>query len=178
MPSPLFRITIVKAYNNIEWSNDWLTIDATMADAATRAAQLVTFERNLHLTVVNFLYYRVSTTLIGDRSFRHTGINAPGLRGASGEPLPLYCTVRMDMPTADSDPARKYFRLPVQETEQSTALLLGTTVTALQNIVQTHLITSGAISGIVTSKGNPVTGATIAALVQMRQLRRKKRPAV
>src|SRR5215207_8329025 len=170
MPTPSYRITVVKSYLGKTWSNDYLTIDATMTDAATRAVQLVEFERRLHTTLVTFDYYRVSTTIVGDRSFRHVAINQPGLRAGSTDSLPLYCTARLDMPTADSDPARKYYRLPVQEGEQASGTMTAATVTTLQGIVQTYFIATGAISMVVTSRGNPVTTAQMSNTVQMRQM--------
>lgn len=177
MPQPLWRIETVKQLGLEVWSNDWLTDDATIENAQDLAAVLQTFERNIHMAVVTFLYIRVSSYIPGDRTFRHLETNLPGLI-TTGEYLPLFNTVRMNLGTANSDPGRKYFRCPINESNTGNGAILPAYITTLNTAINTHLITTNALTHLVTPKGNRVTNATIYPFVQMRQLHRRRRKKI
>lgn len=177
MGTPRWRIQIQKAVVGEEWSNEYLTDDLLLDDAQDLSSQLLTFERNVHLTNVNFVYVRISSYIPGDRTFRHININQPGLL-TTGDFMPLFNTARMDMGTSDSDPARKYYRLPVLETNQASGVFTPAFITTFTTQITNHLVTPGVFAHIVTTAGNTVTGATLHPLVQMRQLHRRKRKKV
>lgn len=177
MPEPLWRIETVKQLNNEVWSNDWLTDDATIDDAQDLAAILQTFERNIHMSAVQFTYIRVSSYIPGDRTFRNLQTNLPGLNDTL-DYLPLFNTVRLNLQTADSDPGRKYFRCPVPELQQTNGVLVPSYITFLSTQVATYLVAENALEHLVTPKGNRVTSATIFPNVQMRQLHRRRKKKV
>lgn len=172
-----FRIQIAKTLPEYHWSNEYLCTEETVEDAQDVANELLTFERHIHMAAVQFAYIRVSTTLVGDRFFRHLAVNLPGL-GFTVEYLPLYCTARMDMPTADSDPCRKYYRLPVAESDQQNGIMAAARVTDLNNLIATYLVTPGVLAHIFTPRGNPVISASFSNIVQMRQQHRHKKKKV
>lgn len=175
MGNPRYRIQIQKEGFNENWSNDYLTDDATLDDAQDLAALLLTWEQQIHDTTVNFSYIRISTYLPDDRIFRHLDINQPGLVTPIDH-LPLYCTVRMDMGVSSSDPARKYYRTPLHEADQANGVLQSTFLTGMASLINTYLVVPTVLGHIVTNAGHTVISASINPLVQMRQLHRRKRP--
>jgi hypothetical protein len=176
MALPNFRVSIVKSLNNEVWSNDYLLNVADIGAAESKALDIKEFERQMHYSTVHFDYMRISTTSVGDRIFRHTVLNSFGIIDATGNDfLPLYCCMRLDLKTADSDPARKYYRLPVTEGHQSAGIFTSAALTAFTTKVTTYFIATSAYLGIVTSKGHAVIDASISDKVQMRQLSRRRR---
>lgn len=177
MALPLWRIEIVKQLQSEQWSNDYLTDDATMDDAQDLAQILLTWERNLHMSVVTFVYMRVSSYVPGDRTFRHINVNAQGL-AVPGDYIPLFNTMRVDFSTSDSDPGRKYYRVPVGEATQTNGTFTTDIVTQVDIQILNFLVTTNALEHLVTPKGNRITGATVYPRVQIRQLHRRNKKKV
>lgn len=177
MPEPLWRIETVKQLGSETWSNDWLTDDATMEDAQDLAALIQTFERNIHMSVVQFTYIRVSSYIPGDRTFRNLQTNVPGLNDTL-DYLPLFNTVRLSLSTSASDPGRKYFRCPIPEIQQANGVLVPSYITFLNTQVLNFLVGPAVLEHLVTPKGNRITSATIFPNVQMRQLHRRRKKKV
>lgn len=177
MTAPIWRIEIVKSQAAEQWANDYLTDAATIEDAQDLSALLLTFEQQLHTTGINFDYIRVSSYIAEDRVFRHLAINEPGVQ-ASGDSLPLYCTARLDMGTFSSDPARKYFRLPIAEGWQTNGVFAGAVLTMWAATVATYLVATDALGQVVTNAGHNCLTASFNPRVQMRQLHRHKRKKV
>lgn len=174
------RVEIRKNLGAANWSNDYLIQATDMDDAVATANALVTMERHLHYDNILFVFVRVSQNNPLTRVFRHIGLNVYGLQSLGGaEYLPLFCTVRVDFTTDNSDPSRKYYRMPVMEAWQSNGVISGTQVTALNALLTTYFLGSVAGDNIYTPKGNLVTGAAVYPNVQMRQQHRrhKKKPA-
>lgn len=179
MALPTHRLDIFKRLGAEEWANSWLLNAASMDAAQEVAEAIVSFEQHIHSTTVTLAYYRLSTTTVGDRTFRHVPLNLAGLSDLGGvDGLPLFNTLRVDLSTLDSDPCRKYFRIPLTESMQANGLLSPTTVSNFQATITTYLLNTVAIDNIVSNKGNVATGATVYPFVQMRQLKRKKRKKV
>lgn len=177
MAAPIWRIQINKEGMGEAWANDYLTADATIEDAQDLAALLLTWEQNIHQSNINFAYIRISSFLTGDRFFRHLTVNQPGLL-APADALPLFNTMRVDLGTANSDPARKYYRCPVEEVNQTNGLFNGAFLLAMAGLITTYLVTPGVLPHIVTNSGNPVDRATVQPMVQMRQLHRRRKKKV
>lgn len=174
MALPTHRVSIFKKLGAEEWSNDWLLNVLDMDQANDVADALLEFERRMHQGDVAFTYMRISTTVKADRIFRHVPLNLMGYGGISGaDGLPLFNTLRLDLSTLDSDPARKYFRLPLVEGNVANMKHSDSVMTVYNGIVTTYLLNTIALDNIVTSKGNVVTGASVHPFVQMRQLKRR-----
>lgn len=179
MGVPTHRIEIRKELNGEDWSNDYLVEAIDMNTAAAFGVDTIEFERQLHAPQVNFVYMRVSTWAKFDRTFRHVSINLPGLgMSALTERLPLYNTLRMDLMTVDSDPCRKYFRVPIHESMQSNGVLEPATIAAWQGYLAAWIAGFDPDFHVVSGAGNNVVGGTVYPLVQMRQLHRHRRPIV
>lgn len=177
MAAPVWRIQIQKSMLAEQWSNDYLTDDVLLNDAQDLASGLLAFEQNIHSSNVNFDFVRISSYVPLDRTFRHITINEPGDL-AVADHLPLYNTMRMDMGTTDSDPARKYYRCPVQEGWQASGVFTPTWLSGMAIEITNGLVTPGLLSHIVTTAGNTVVSAEIHPQVQMRQLHRRRRRPV
>lgn len=174
MPLPNFRVQIDKSIGAQHWSNDYLLTTTDLIAAEGFGVILMAMERSIHGSVVNFNYVRTSTTLKGDRSFNHNPINLTGQIDYSGfEYLPLFNTVRVDLGTAGSDPARKYFRIPVLEVNQSNGQLTTAIMASITAQVQNILPGGSNPVPLVTTKGNVVVNASVHPQVQMRQLYRR-----
>lgn len=172
-----FRLQVNKVLSNEAWSNDYYLVEETIEDAQDVANEIITFEKQIHSNAVQFDYIRISTTLAHDRYFRHIAINQTGIREV-GSYLPLFNTFRLDMPTANSDPCRKYYRGPISEDDQVSGILSGALLTAFAASVNTYLVTPGVLAHIWTPAGNPVISASFNPRVQIRQLQRHKRKKV
>lgn len=177
MALPNWRIEIVKQLDGEVWSNDYLTALVTIDAAADIADELVAWEQQVHASVVTILYALVSTTIKGDRTFRHITYNVPGIPNI-GEYLPLFNTIRVDLQTEDSDPGRKYYRQPIPENGQANGYLVPGTVASFNAAIASTLQPIIDNSALVTPKGNQITGATTFPKVQIRQLHRRRRKKV
>lgn len=177
MGLPQWRIQITKHMGAEEWSNDYLTDLGTISDAHDFAVTLVQMEKALHQASVHFDYYRVSSVLVGDRVFQHIPINANGDVSVA-DSLPLFNTVRVDLQTAASDPARKYYRTPIAEGSQQNGVLVSDALNAITLVLFTFLGDPELYGNIVTTVGHKVITGSVHDQVQMRQLHRHKRKKV
>lgn len=179
MGVPTHRLEIRKSRLGHQWSNDYLIESPSMDDAQDMSELTLTFERSFHMNVVNFDYYRLSTMTPGDRIFRHVPLNVPGLAGAGGSDyLPLFNTLRFDMSTLDSDPCRKYYRLPLPEGLVTNEVIDAGTRTTINSAFSTWFAAWPDGTNVVSNIGHLVINGSCSAIVQMRQLRRHRRPKI
>lgn len=174
MGAPQYRIQIQKTLGADSWSNVYLTDDPNLLDAQDLSALLLTFEQHIHMDIVLFDFILISTFAPDDRVFRHLPINQPGLVGPNPY-LPLYNTARLDLTTSSSDPARKYYRLPIDEGQQSNGLIVGGALATLTAAFNTYMVATSVLEHIVTNTGHTVVAGSFHAPVQMRQLHRKRK---
>jgi len=177
MGVPTHRIEIRKEWNGQSWSNDYLVEASSMDTAAAFAIDTVEFERELHFNMIQFIYVRTSTVTKFDRIFRHIDLNLPGLSSTdTTNTLPLFNTVRMDLRTADSDPCRKYFRVPIPESQQDNGVLAPAWIASRTAILDAWIAGFDPDYHVVSKAGHNVIGGSVYPFVQMRQLHRHKRP--
>jgi len=179
MGVPTHRIEIRKSRLGKNWSNDYLVEAPTMDDAVTMAEGALAWEKSFHMLSVNFDYYRVSTMSVGDRIFRHVVVNELGVANPTpADFLPLFNTVRFDMQTLDSDPCRKYFRLPLAEVLVENEVILAATRTNIDSGFATWYAAWPDGTNVVSRIGHLVINGSCSPIVQMRQLHRHKRPTI
>jgi len=179
MGIPTHRIEIRKTWQGHDWSNDYLVESPDMDAAAAFAIDTVEFERDLHFNMITFVYVRTSTIEKFDRIFRHIDLNLPGTASTdTTNTLPLFNVVRMDLRTADSDPCRKYFRLPIPESQQDNGVLAPAYIAGFTAILSAWISTFDEVTKVVSGRGNNVIGGSVYPLVQMRQLHRHKKKKV
>lgn len=179
MGVPTHRVEIRKHKGSHSWANDYLVESPSMDDAETCANLFIDFERLLHYDNVVFDNARISTMSVGDRVFRHIVINAAGLAASSGiQFLPLFNTLRLDMETNDSDPCRKYYRIPIPESQQDDGVLSSAILTGIGPAFVAVLAAMPDGSSIVSNIGHIVINGGPFAQVQMRQLHRHKKKKV
>lgn len=176
MALPNHRVEIVKAIGTEEWANDYL-VDVPDLDAAIAFANtLVVAERAFHYNNVVFVRIRASTLLVGDRRFRVVGLTGTGSRTATATvQLPLFNVARVDIQTQDSDPLRKYYRLPLQEEEVTNASVEGATRTLIDNQLNLALGNANVAGRWVSGSGNVALNAVTQLRVAQRQLKRRRK---
>lgn len=179
MGVPTHRVEIRKHQGGHSWANDYLIESPTMDDVESAANALIQFERTLHYNNVMFDNARLSTMQIGDRNFRHIAINASGIADASGlQFLPLFNTLRLDMTTNDSDPCRKYYRLPIPESQQDGGVLSSALISGIGPAFIAVIDGFPDGTSIVSNIGHIVINGGPFPEVQMRQLHRHKRKKI
>jgi hypothetical protein len=179
MGVPVYRLEIRKQRLDHDWANDYLLEAASMELAQSMATTLLAFEQGFHSTVVNFVYYRISTVAKFDRIFRHVAVNLPGHQAAgTADFLPLFNTVRFDLMTGDADPCRKYYRVPLNEGIVTNEVIDSGFLDALNSNFAIALAAFPEGTRIVSTKGNIVLSGRGFPIVTMRQLHRHKRKKV
>lgn len=170
------RLEIHKKLGEEQWVNTYLIEAVDMDEASDLGLLAVEFERRLHRDNVLFEYFIVSTRAIGDRVFRHVAVNAFGLKTlTTNSYLPLFNTIRIDFSTLDSDPCRKYYRVPVIEAEQTNGILEPAEVTAYNATISTYFFGTVLGDNLFTPKGHVVVSGSVSPKLQMRQLHRHKK---
>lgn len=169
-----FQVDIEKRLGSEFWTNVWQVSATDLAGATVVANAITAAERIGHSSAVTFTRHRVSSVAIGDGVYAITPIGLPGL-ATTGELLPLFNTLRMDLTAASGRPSRKYFRGCLGE-----GLISGDAVTTsvflTMSLEIADIFSPGAEqSGIVDPQGELFNGIVIHPFVQMRQLRRSRR---
>lgn len=168
-----YKLDIEKFYQGEYWTNVYyLGPDlTTLTDAANMAEIVVDTERTIHKTVVNFTRFRVSTITPGDFQYRTVVLNQSGLANVSQDIMPLWDVARVDLTDEGfKRPERKYYRLPLQEGEQSNTDLNPTLIGIINSAWSSALGDPNLT--LVGPNGEAITAASTHPRVAMRQLRR------
>lgn len=145
---------------------------ASIAAAQAIADAIVLIEKAIFANVHLFVKYRVQETNPVAHSGYLTPLSGVGSRTISGDYLPLFNCVRVDLFPATGRPSRKYLRLFVQESEQANGQLTSGFVTSVNTAYTNPLL---ATTGLCDPQGQPFIRAVTNPLVAMRQLRRGSR---
>jgi hypothetical protein len=129
----------------------------------------------------NFLhtYVRISTLTPGDDVFTTVAVNDPGVRGFSGETLPLFNTVRLDVNASTGRPSRWHIR-GLHEGEVGNNQV-GSTLRTLIEDAYAALVTALGENefNLFQPDGNELAATGICAIdVKLRKLHRKRRKPV
>lgn len=179
---PLFTVQVFKEGYGEKWSNRYLIEASSLAAAVICAPAIATAERGVHLDTVLFTYMRVSDLVAANDNYATIPVNNTGQTNASASALPLFNTVRVDIDVEGfGRPSRKYYRLPLMETDQDNHALSGTLVSAMAAMVNAMIAAVDSAGGgdgeLVDPDGQSWVTATTFPRVQMRQLHRKRRRA-
>lgn len=169
----LFQIDIEKSLGSEFWSNRWLVDVDGLPNAIVVGAFIVEGERAFHSVGVNFTRYRAASTAVGDGIFAITPIGETGERATGGALLPLFNTLRADLPAVSGRPSRKYWRGVLTEGDINGALV-ETDFSAFMDYFLGALAPE-ATNQIVDPQGQTLTDIVLHPYVQMRQLRRGRR---
>lgn len=121
----LFRLVVRKAINIsgavYKWSNIYFVDRASAQDAAATMGPAVwNRERGFHSTDA-FAYEAYASDLVPNTSnyaIVPITANQHGLWSASGDLLPSFCALRVDITiSGPSRPSRKFYRIPLRETD-------------------------------------------------------------
>lgn len=168
---PAFRCTIEK-YNSLfgeYWVNVYLVNAASMADASTIAGQIALIERPLYTSATTITKAKTNDFSPSTDAFITTIVNLAGTRATTGEPVPLFCTSRVDFGVAGGGrPSRKYLRETIGENEMVSMNL----TTALIARLQTYADAIVATSSVADPDNQAFLNGAPWPQVAMRQLRR------
>lgn len=108
-----FTVQVFKTHPFIpgrQFSNSYTLQASSMADAVPGVDVLKEYEQELHDPNFTITYARLSTATEGDNVYTTIVYNVPGVRTASGESLPLFNTMRLDVNAATGRPSRWHYR--------------------------------------------------------------------
>lgn len=170
-----FRIIVEKELLGKFWVNTYLVTAADLASAATLMTPIVNAERALYFGSILITKARVDDMTPDTDQFITAVYNLAGTRATSAQALPMFNTARVDFGViAGGRPCRKYIRGFLQETDSD-----GTDIiVASRAPLQTYANTIVALGAVCDPQGNTLSSGAPHTAVQMRQVRRKKRPSV
>lgn len=173
---PTYRATVTKNIGTETWDNVYLVVADDLGLALVQALQAAAAERPLYPPFVFEKQVRVDDMVPNTDNFYTQALNLPGTRsvGGSSEYWPLFNTARVDFTVGPGRPLRKYFRMPLFETDVSAGGLQSDVLALLDSVSDTLVNTLA----WVDPQGNSATSYAIYPYVQMRQLRKgSKRPS-
>lgn len=166
---PIFRLQMFKRRGaGKPWSNVYHVLAGSMAGVQGDLGAFIAAERAIHNAAVTITYARISDLVPGTDTYVTMPINQAGLTLTQGGLLPLENTVRVDMTAAGGGrPSRKYYRLPLTESEQEDSLLSGPVQATVLNALQ-GLLADLAGTGVtwVDPDGQVLTGVAVWPYVQ------------
>lgn len=107
-----FIVDITKRYGNVtyEWGNRYIVNAADLTDASSVAAILVTGEKVIHSSFVEFIQARVATVAANDGNYITLPLTGFGEQVPDGLPLPAITTVNVEVQIAGfGRPGRKFY---------------------------------------------------------------------
>lgn len=167
------QLDIEKTYQGEYWTNRYFLTAESIEAAADATADIVEVEKNLHVTGVVLTKYRLSDATPDTDVYTTVPLNA-NATGQTGEPLPLFNVVRVNLTPQTGRPGVKMYRAALIE-----GTITGGNIDAAEiaNIVlKLNALPLGG-SGVVIcdALGEPYLGITVNPRVSMRQLRRGTR---
>ena len=168
----LHQVDVEKLLETEYWTNRYF-IDVPNVSAGIPVGQaIVDFERRFHSEGVLFTKIRVSDAIPNNDNFVILTLNVAGLDGPSGDYLPLFNCVRMDLAPAIGRASRKFYRAPIREGEQVGGFLTEARLNALNALIPTYLYP---ITELCDPDLQPFSQVAFVRTVAMRQLRRGSR---
>lgn len=169
----IYKIDIEKSTSptsgsTVYWTNVYHVNAPDLANAITVGNSIVTLEKTIHASSVNFTKMRVQNTSV----LAQAGTIVP-LSGAGGRSVtnaaPLFNVFRVDFAVSSGRPSRKYLRGPVATADITNGALQSAIVTSIQNNYITPLINTGVMTD---PQGQGFVSGAVFPSVGMRQLRR------
>lgn len=167
----LYNIDVEKRLGSEYWTNRYITDMDSMAEGVTLGNDIVGAELLIHSELVTITKYRVSEG--AGEAYTIVTVGEPGLNEQTNL-LPLFNTLRFDLPAATGRPSRKFYRGVLGESDINGDAVQSTYVTfaaALSALLKPDIESQG----IVDPQGQFLTGVVQWPFVQMRQLRRGTR---
>jgi len=178
----LFTFQVFKTHPFIPgraFSNTYTIPGATLAAVLDAADSLVEYEREIHDPNFTITYVRISSQVEGDDDFATRTYNLAGVSSRSGDTLPLFNTLRLDVNATTGRPSRWHYRglhegeVANNEVALSTRELYQDAYAALRTALNVGEFV------LVQPDGNGLASEGTAALqVKLRKLHRRRRKAV
>lgn len=175
----LFVVQSFKSFLTDKWTNRYFLEAADLNAAIVGADIIQNAEAQFHKDDVALFQIRVSDTNPATDIFSVAPTLDVGLGGPAVDWLPLFNTVRVDLRVQGfGRPSRKYYRLPINETEHTSTNISSTLATLVQESLVTMIAAlSSNDTPLVDPDGQLLTSPTVRLPVQMRQLHRRRRRA-
>ena len=168
---PIYQVAIEKQLGTEFWVNDWYVDAPSVASAHAMGDEIMDFEQDLSLNVVQFVRMRVRPAGTLGNSGTIFPVTGTGSRPA-GPYLPLFNTLNLIMSVPVGRPSRKYLRLPLLSADVGNGVLTNSAMTYFQTQLSGHL---PQMPDVCDESGQQITHIGIVATVGMRQLRRGSR---
>lgn len=108
---PLFQVDIQKTSFGYNWTNVYVLRAADLATAHDAAFSVMAIaEQAVHVTTITISKVRTSTLAEGDESFKTVVTALAGTIAVTGNGLPLFNVVKVDIEAEAGRPSRKYYR--------------------------------------------------------------------
>jgi len=169
LPADHWFVDIEKEYLGEYWTNRYVVLAPTRAQAAIYAGEIAEMERTWHKTVVLFTKFRVSDDNPATDNYQVSNLNVYGTAPVNGDLLPLFNVMRVDFNVSGGGrPSRKYYRLPMGEFDQANGTITSGAL-SVWNAAVANLATGGYYRDV---DGQVIIDASVYPKVGMRQLRR------
>lgn len=169
----VYSVDIEKRLGSEFWTNRYIVTAASLAVASLIALRLREAEQLIHANIVTFTRHRISNLGEGNEEYVIVPDNVVGLRTNQGSLLPLFNTLRVDIPAATGRPSRKFYRGVLGEGDINGDLVTAEFDAFLLEL-QEHFA-AGENPGVVDPQGQFLSAPSLYEFVQMRQLRRSRR---
>jgi len=172
-----FVIQVFKTMGSQVWTNRYFVSAPDLNAAITAATIIRDHEILIHKNQVTISSVRTSDTDPNTDVFNVAPLANLGTAGNIADMIPLFNTVRVDLGVSGfGRPSRKYYRMPLDEADQSNGSLAAGIITLFNNTL-TDLIGDLAANStpLVDPDDQLITSASTRSPVQMRQLHRRKR---
>jgi hypothetical protein len=175
----VWEVRTIKQYGDRFWENVWhLDIGADTDVSATMIDAFRDFDRSLLrdiYTLARIVRRPAGTT----DAFIEVILGLAGLLASTGKVLPLFNTVRILLNVGAGRPGQKFLRGYLTDADLSgdDVHIESASVSQVEDAVFALLNTASSEGYTFVESGDdkPVSGAAVQALVQMRQLHRKRR---
>lgn len=169
---PLYQVDVQKKLGTEYWTNVYHVEVAGLGEALTQGGLIASFERAIHLDIVQFTSMRV-------RPYPSTGdtgtVAALGYYGnntGQGPYMPLFNTLNVILAVPVGRPSRKYLRLPIPEASQENGSFLQPFIDDWTEQYCNELSALGTLRDV---DGQTIGDISCVLAVGMRQLRRGSR---
>ena len=170
----MFVVDTEKRLGSEFWSNIYHVEADDLSAASALAEDIADLELTILSSAATLTRYRVRTADPNDETYIITPVGELGGRVNQTTLLPLFNTLRIDMPASVGRPSRKYYRAVLAEGDINGDAVSTDFSTFIANL-ETLLWVSTEAPGIVDPQGQRLTQAVQHPFVQMRQLRRSRR---
>lgn len=176
---PVFTVQIFKLYDlATTWTNRYFVRADNLEDAHASGLLIKEAERDFHKDDVRFTQVRTSDLVVGNDQFISSLLTDMGTAGSAAGFIPFWnCALTSLSAAGGGRPSRKYYRLPLVESEINNGQMT-TAVTALIDNALSALISDLTTAGtpLVDPDDQLLGSPATSTFIRLRQMDRRRRP--